>query len=618
MPLEPLPLAGRRSTLFADRAARMRRQFVARRRHRRDRRGGLPVPRRPASGHRARRRPGQVAVGRRDRAAAGRPLHPAAATRPAGGPNDAARWPRRSPGATTCCSPTTSEASGRCPASPAGRPGRGRARPDRARAFPHASAVDVDRPARRPVAGQRRRPPTDGDRPATGCSTASARSPSSRLERGRAGPDDARGRARRLVRRGRRVVRRHRAQPGPAGVPGPRPRASGPTSTPRWPGAADHDPRLGVRMANGFGWTWVVLGRRRRRRRPCARRLSRPAPGHRPSDRATGLLLAGWLEASAGNVEPGPGRPRRAPGRSPSGSADDAPARPTSRRHLAFVRIQQGRPDDVLEAPRPAWTRTGRLELRVGDRGQPAARRLRVDHAGRHRQRHARRPPRRCGSGPRSGDAGAWCTPRRCSAPWPRRAPLRRRRRRADPRRRALRETMGFAGQAALHLTTLGRVQQRSGSPDQALDTLARAIRSATTGGDLRVAATARIHLARTLRATGDQGSARTLLEEKTAGTEPRRRRRRLLTRGGWRSGGRGRRRGPQHRARRGAPPGRPRDPDPRPRRPRASRGRQRRHPAGGPAPPGGRRPARPCPARPRRRRPRRRQGRPRRPARGG
>jgi hypothetical protein len=37
---------------------------------------------------------------------------------------------------------------------------------------------------------------------------------------------------------------------------------------------------------------------------------------------------------------------------------------------------------------------------------------------------------------------------------------------------------------------------------------------AATTGGDLRIAATARIHLARTLRGAGDERTARTLLEE--------------------------------------------------------------------------------------------------------
>jgi hypothetical protein len=77
----------------------------------------------------------------------------------------------------------------------------------------------------------------------------------------------------------------------------------------------------------------------------------------------------------------------------------------------------------------------------------------------------------------------------------------------------ALSERLGFAGQAALHLTTLGRVQQRSGAPGQARDTLARAIQAAATAGGLRIAATARIHLARALRGAGDQATARTLLE---------------------------------------------------------------------------------------------------------
>jgi tetratricopeptide (TPR) repeat protein len=76
-----------------------------------------------------------------------------------------------------------------------------------------------------------------------------------------------------------------------------------------------------------------------------------------------------------------------------------------------------------------------------------------------------------------------------------------------------LSETLGFAGQAALHLTTLGRVQQRAGEPERARDTLARAIRAAATAGDLRIAATARTHLARTLRGAGDPAGARTLLE---------------------------------------------------------------------------------------------------------
>jgi tetratricopeptide (TPR) repeat protein len=75
-------------------------------------------------------------------------------------------------------------------------------------------------------------------------------------------------------------------------------------------------------------------------------------------------------------------------------------------------------------------------------------------------------------------------------------------------------ERLGFLGQAALHLTTLGRVQHRAGDSAAALDTLDRAIAAANTSGDLRIAATARVHQARLLRAAGDHDTARTLLEQ--------------------------------------------------------------------------------------------------------
>ena len=62
---------------------------------------------------------------------------------------------------------------------------------------------------------------------------------------------------------------------------------------------AAHDPQLGVQIANGFGWTWVVLGDGTAGAARVRNALVDDAPAR---DRATGLLLAGWLEASAGNV----------------------------------------------------------------------------------------------------------------------------------------------------------------------------------------------------------------------------------------------------------------------------------------------------------------------------
>ena len=73
--------------------------------------------------------------------------------------------------------------------------------------------------------------------------------------------------------------------------------------------------------------------------------------------------------------------------------------------------------------------------------------------------------------------------------------------------------TLGFLGQAALHRSSLGRVQQRAADP-RAGTTYERAITEAVAGGDGRLAATARLHLARLQRAAGNTDDAATLLEE--------------------------------------------------------------------------------------------------------
>jgi hypothetical protein len=72
---------------------------------------------------------------------------------------------------------------------------------------------------------------------------------------------------------------------------------------------------------------------------------------------------------------------------------------------------------------------------------------------------------------------------------------------------------MGFSGQAALHRATLARVQQQLGDP-AAATTYRRAIGDATAAGDGRLAATARLNLARHLRGSGDRDAAVALLEE--------------------------------------------------------------------------------------------------------
>ena len=64
---------------------------------------------------------------------------------------------------------------------------------------------------------------------------------------------------------------------------------------------------------------------------------------------------------------------------------------------------------------------------------------------------------------------------------------------------------LGFLGQAALHLGSLARVQQRAGRPVDAAASFDRTLAAATASGDGRMAATARLNLARLLRSTGEE-----------------------------------------------------------------------------------------------------------------
>jgi predicted ATPase/DNA-binding SARP family transcriptional activator/tetratricopeptide (TPR) repeat protein len=269
-----------------------------------------------------------------------------------------------------------------------------------------------------------------------------------------------------------------------------------------------HHPELGAVIANGFGWTWVVLGDGTA---GAARIRGAVAPSTPARDRAAGLLIAGWLEASAGNVDRA-----EADLRSALDLADglgDAVLRADTERHRAFLGIQQGSPQDVLACAaaslatyRPLslpWETAGALILAaygwlmMGDTAiatecateatdllAPIGDSWALVHAGALLGGIAQAEHR-------FDDASAAFT----------RAALESRR-------------LGFVGQAALHLASLARVQQRTGAVDEAAASFDQAIALARTSGDGRLAATARLNLARLRRATGDHREARHLLEE--------------------------------------------------------------------------------------------------------
>jgi predicted ATPase/DNA-binding SARP family transcriptional activator len=275
--------------------------------------------------------------------------------------------------------------------------------------------------------------------------------------------------------------------------------------------AAQHDPALGLRIANGFGWTWVVLGDGVAGAQRTRAALTAAGPAATDADRATALLLAGWLEASAGDVEQA-----QADLDAAGTLADrlgDERLRADCDRHLAFLHIQQGRPADVLARSAASVATCRRLDLTwetaaslllgafgsimVGDTGsatRDAEEALALltpidDSWG---MVHAKAMLGAIAEAEhRFDDATDYL-------------------RRAVARSQAL----GFLGQTALHLTTLGRVRQRAGDRAEALDLLTRALAAAARAGDLRVSATARIHLARAAWSAGDAGTARTLMED--------------------------------------------------------------------------------------------------------
>ena len=105
---------------------------------------------------------------------------------------------------------------------------------------------------------------------------------------------------------------------------------------------ATHDPLLGLRIARGFGWTWVVIGAGVEGANRIRLALAAADGLASAEDQAYALLLAGWLEASAGNLD-------RATSHIEEGMAiADEELRAVGQLHLSFVRSQQGRAQDAL------------------------------------------------------------------------------------------------------------------------------------------------------------------------------------------------------------------------------------------------------------------------------
>jgi tetratricopeptide (TPR) repeat protein len=105
--------------------------------------------------------------------------------------------------------------------------------------------------------------------------------------------------------------------------------------------SATHDPAMGVRIALGFGWTWVVLGTGVEGSDKVRAALAAASPNSH--EQAAALTLCGWFEASGGNLESAGSDLQEAI------HVGDERARAIARLHLAFVHTQGGRARDALD-----------------------------------------------------------------------------------------------------------------------------------------------------------------------------------------------------------------------------------------------------------------------------
>jgi predicted ATPase/DNA-binding SARP family transcriptional activator len=274
-----------------------------------------------------------------------------------------------------------------------------------------------------------------------------------------------------------------------------------------------HDPLLALEIANGFGWAWIVLGDSRGSQRILAA-LEAAGTGATVRDRATALLLAAWIEASTGHIELAHRDVAAASALAEEIGDDDLRARCCY--HLAYVVSHEGHWERAMELTdrsralydpldRP-WDQAAnalfasRAAISAGDEPRAVAARDRVQHL------------------LRSVD-DPWLHVRRDAML----GELARVQHRFDDAVRHIAHAaetshrLGFLQTEAYQVSSLGRAQCQAGDHEAGAATLERAIGQAEATGDLRLAALARVHLGRVLRALGHDDRARVALEAASA-----------------------------------------------------------------------------------------------------
>jgi predicted ATPase/DNA-binding SARP family transcriptional activator len=270
-----------------------------------------------------------------------------------------------------------------------------------------------------------------------------------------------------------------------------------------------HEPQRALEIANGFGWAWIVLGDSRGAQRLLAAldAAGETAPAR---DRAVALLLAGWIEASTGDLVTARKHVTRAGELADAVGDVDLQARVGY--HLAYVVSHDGGWEKALELTarsrelydgldRP-WDQAAnalfasRAAISAGDRRRAAEARDQVEHW-------------------LDVVDDPWLHVRRDAML----GELARVEHRFDEavqhigRAAEASGRLGFLQTEAYQLSSLGRAQCQAGDYISGAATLELAIDRAETTGDVRLAALARVHLGRVLRALGRDAAARAALE---------------------------------------------------------------------------------------------------------
>jgi predicted ATPase/DNA-binding SARP family transcriptional activator len=277
--------------------------------------------------------------------------------------------------------------------------------------------------------------------------------------------------------------------------------------------SAEHDPPVALDIVNGFGWAWIVLGDSRGAQRILTA-LDAAGDAAPSRDRASALLLEGWIEASTDRLELA--REHIATATELAEAIGDPDLQARCSYYLAYVVSHEGEFAKALELTdrsdalydgldRPwdqaaNWLFASRAAISASDLVRAVAARDQVE-----RWLEAVDDP--------------WLHVRRDAML----GELARVEHRFDDavhhigRAAETSGRLGFMQTEAYQLSSLGRAQCQAGDYETGAATLELAIEKAEATGDVRMVALARVHLGRVLRALGRLTEARAALEAATA-----------------------------------------------------------------------------------------------------